>query len=165
MYKPCPATATALYLNGPARCTWRIRTADGGVFEVRFASASPVIVRRAAGVNPDRRPRRLAALEAAIGEPLRYTVEGLRGASAAVVVSITRVGPFCPKCGERLLFAICPRCLVDPTHWYAETKFAGKRQSWRRRLVYRLEPVLRLLDRAPIVRVDGAEGARESVGP
>lgn len=142
-------SASALYLAGPTSSTgstWRILTADDAVFEIQYGSAAALLVRRVEGVHSDRRPRRLVAFEAEVYEPLRFTAEGNRERVEAVVASITRVRPYCRKCGERLLAGVCNRCLVDPTHYYAETKYAGKPQSRRRLLVYRLEPLLRLLD-------------------
>ena len=141
-----PAT-TALYLAGRARSTWRIQTADDAVFEVHFADASaPLIVRRGSGVDFDRHPRPLKGLDAVNGEPLRFTIAGQRERYEAVVTTITRIRPFCARCGERRILGVCTRCLVDSTHHYAETKWVGKPMSRRRRMFYLLEPVFRLLD-------------------
>ncbi|MET4705938.1 hypothetical protein ABIB54_003444 [Frigoribacterium sp. UYMn621] len=140
-----PTTATALYLTGAPGTTWRVQTADGATYEVQFAATSqPTIVRRGSDVASDRHPRRLAALEAVLGEPLRFTITG-RERFEAVVTGISRVRPYCVRCGERL-FGICTRCLVDASHHYAETKWVGKPLTWRRRMVNRLEPLFRLLD-------------------
>lgn len=142
-------SASALYLAPPTSSTgstWRILTADDAIFEIQYGSAAALLVRRAEGVHSDRRPRRLVAFEAEVGEPLHYTAEGYRERVEAVVASITRVRPYCKKCGERLFAGICTRCLVDPTHFYAETNYVGKPQSRRRRLLYRLDPFLQFLD-------------------
>ena len=141
-----PTIATALYLTGNPGAAWRIHLADDAIFELQFADASaPLIVRRGSGVDFDRHPRPLKGLDAVLGEPLRYTI-GERERYEAVVTAITRIRPFCAKCGERRVLGVCTRCLVDPTHHYAETKWVGKPMSLRRRLSYLLEPVFRLLD-------------------
>lgn len=140
-----PRTATTLLLNGPAGSTWNVLTADGVVFYVQFDDP-PVISRRTMGAYIDLRPRRLTAFEALVGEPLRYTVAGHRNSTTAVVVSISRTGSICGRCGERRILGACIRCAIDPTHFYAETKYVGKHQTRRRRLANRLDPTLRLLD-------------------
>lgn len=140
-----PRTATALYLTGPAGSTWNVLTAGGVVFNVQF-DGPPVITRRAVGAYIDLRPRRITAFEALVGEPLRYTVAGHPNRTAAVVVSIFRTGSICGRCGERRILGVCIRCAIDPPHFYAETKYVGKHQTRRRRLVNRLDPILRLLD-------------------
>ena len=140
-----PRTATTLLLNGPSGLTWSILTADGVVFNVQFDDP-PVITRRAVSAYIDQRPRGLTAFEASTGEPLRYTVSGHRGSTAAVVVSISRTGSICGRCGERRVLRACVRCAIDPTHFHADTKYVGKHQSRRRRLVNSLDPALRILD-------------------
>jgi hypothetical protein len=141
-------TVTALYATGAPGSTWRIHLADGATYEVQFATSQPTIVRRGSDVASDRHPRRLAALEANLGEPLRFTMTGQRERYEAVVMAITRVRPFCGLCGDRLLAGVCSRNLVDPTHHrsHQETKWAGKPLPWRRRLGNRLEPILHWLD-------------------
>jgi hypothetical protein len=142
-----PTTATALYLTGTPGSTWRIHLADGATYEVQFAVTSqPTIVQRGSDVVSDRHPRRLAALESVLGEPLRFTVVDHRERYEAVVTAISRVRPYCVRCGERLFIRICPRCLVDASHHYAETKWVGKPMTLRRRMVNLLEPFFRLLD-------------------
>lgn len=142
-----PTIATTLYLTGAPGSTWQICTADNALFELQFADASaPLIVRRGSGVDFDRHPRPLKGLDAVNGEPLRFTIAGQRERYEAVVTTITRIRPFCARCGERRILGVCTRCLVDPTHHYAETKWVGKPMSRRRRMFYLLEPVFRLLD-------------------
>ena len=107
---------------------------------------STLIVRRGSDADHDRHPRRLVGFEAVLGEPLRFTIAGQRKRYETVVTTITRIRPFCARCGERRLLGACVRCLVDPSHHYAETKWVGKPMSRRRRMFYLLEPVFRLLD-------------------
>ena len=123
-----PTTVTALYLTGAPNSAWRIRVADDAIFEVQFADASATaIMRRRSDVDPDRHPRPLADLDAVLGEPLRFTIAGQRKRYETVVTTITRIRPFCARCGECRLLGACVRCLVDPTHHYAETKGSGSR--------------------------------------
>jgi hypothetical protein len=137
---------SALYATGNPDSTWRIHLADGATYEVQFAATSqPTIVRRGSAVASDRHPRRLSGLDATLCEPLRFAITG-RERFEAVVTDISRVRPYCVRCGERLFAGICTRCLVDATHHNAETKWIGKPLKWRRRLVNRLEPLFRLLD-------------------
>ena len=142
-----PTIATALFLTGNPGSTWQICTADKAIFEVQFADTSaPAIVHRTSDVHADRHPRPLAGLDAVNGEPFRFTIAGQRERYEAVVTTITRIRPFCDRCGERRVLGVCTRCLVDPTYHYAETKWVGKPMSRRRRMFYLLEPVFRLLD-------------------
>ena len=142
-----PTIATALCLTGNPGSAWQICTADNAIFEVQFAEASaPVIMRRRSDVGPDRHPRPLDGLNAVNGEPFRFTIAGQRERYEAVVTAITRIRPFCARCGERRLLGACVRCMVDRTHHYAETKWVGKPMSRRRRMFYLLEPVFRFLD-------------------
>lgn len=141
-----PHSASALYLTGHAGSTWSIRTADGAIFEVQFANASsPVIVPHGSGVNPDRRPRRLAAFESEIGEPLRFTVTDHREAFRAVVETIERTRSFCLRCGERLMLSLCVRCVINSGHLNT-TNYDGKRLPRRRRFVHWIDPLLRFIE-------------------
>lgn len=145
--KRLPTTATALHLTSAPNSTWLIRLADGATSEIQFDLLSTLIVRRS-DADHDRHPRRLAAIEAVLGEPLRFTVAGQRERYEAVVTAITRVRPFCRHCSERQLVGVCARSLVDPTYHRSqqETKWAGKPVSRRRRLGNKLEPFLHWLD-------------------